>query len=126
MKAMYIHDSIREPFTALILAGWKVFETRTRDMLRPLVGERVAIIRTGSGLPMIVGYADVVSGEKVDAVSFASPQMTGLHRVFPDSKYFPRDNSGRWLYLLKNVERLPVPEPVPACVVRHGRSWCEF
>ena len=53
-----INDS-SQPFTEQILSGEKTIETRDTDSLRPYVGKRVGIVRTGKGKATLVGYATI-------------------------------------------------------------------
>ena len=49
-----------QPFTEQILSGEKTIETRDSDSLRPYVGKRVGIVRTGKNKKAtLVGYAKV-------------------------------------------------------------------
>ena len=57
-RGVNINDST-QPFTEQILAGEKTIETRDTDSLRPYVGRRVGIVRTGKGKATLVGYATV-------------------------------------------------------------------
>jgi hypothetical protein len=53
-----VNDS-EMPWTDMILQGKKTIETRDNDSLRPYVGERVGIIRTGKGTATLVGYCTI-------------------------------------------------------------------
>jgi hypothetical protein len=53
-----INDSTQD-FTGQILRGEKTVETRRTDSLRPYVGRRVGIVRTGRGPATLVGYATI-------------------------------------------------------------------
>ena len=44
------------PWTDWILNGQKTIETRNSNSLRPYIGKRVGIVRTGKGPAMLVGY----------------------------------------------------------------------
>lgn len=53
-----INDS-EYPWTQMILQGKKTVETRNSDSLRPHVGDRVGIVRTGKGQATLVGYCTI-------------------------------------------------------------------
>lgn len=121
MYGIFVNEDGGIPYAQAIVAGNKKIETRSRNMLRPCVGKRVAIVRTRRGKnPTIVGYADIVWSERN-----GEPWMHN-HRhmtLIPEgSKY---DIGVRWCYFLSNPEKCQ-PYPLPADAVRHGRSWCEF
>ena len=121
IPGIFINDS-HTPFTDYILRGWKTAETRSRDMLRLLVGKRIAIVRTGIGRATIVGYATISEKEWVSAEEF--PNRQNQTCVIPGSR-FDCKGKGKWLYHLTDVESVG-PYPLPKNAIRHGMSWCEF
>lgn len=103
-----INDST-QPFTAQILSGEKTVETRRTDSLRPYVGRRVGLVRTGVGPAMLVGYATV--GKPIryeDRSEFLEDY--GRHRVAAGSPHDCGPN-GKWGYPLTDVEAT-APRPV--------------
>jgi hypothetical protein len=103
-----INDKTQD-FTAQILCGEKTVETRRTNSLRPYVGKRVGIVRTGRGRATLVGYAIV--GEPIRHGSreeFAADYAR--HRVAAGS---PHDcgPDGKFGYLLTDVEAT-TPRPV--------------
>ena len=62
MKGININDRTQD-FTGQILRKEKVIETRNSPSLKPYVGKRVGLVRTGKGDATLVGYATV--GEPV-------------------------------------------------------------
>ena len=110
------------PFIAWILAGLKRDETRTRDMLRAIIGQRVALIETGTcPVPMIRGYATIgtprrVSFDDIDARRAA--QILG-------TPYDIKPGSAKVFYPLLHV-RPCKPHPLPTEHTNHGRSYTEF
>lgn len=122
MAGIFVNENgIR--YADAIIKGYKVIETRNRDMLRSLVGKRVAIVRTKRGkLPMIVGYVDIVAKKFVSVEEFGD--LFDMHLVPPGS-YFDAKNKGKWCYYLENPEKCD-PFPLPTDAVRHGMSWCEY
>ena len=116
------------PYAQLIVEGKKLIETRTKNMLLPLVGERVAIISTKRGRkPFIVGYATI------NSYSFCPFPLLGMWRAetcIPKGDTYDKlgkrnGRQGKWFYEMGDAERCK-PYPLPESAVRHGRSWCEF
>ena len=98
-----------QPFTAQILSGEKTVETRRTNSLRPFVGKRVGIVRTGRGKATLVGYATI--GEPIHYEhqrQFAADY--DRHRVAAGS---PHDcgPDGKYGYILTDVEAT-TPRPV--------------
>lgn len=125
MKAMFVNQLSRNgvPYADAIAAGLKPIETRNRNMLFPLLGERVAVVRTVSGkVPVVVGYVTVFCAE------FNSGEWMDQHRhltLIPAGSKYDNNGKGKWCYWLRNAETCE-PFPLPSSAIRHGRSWCEF
>lgn len=124
MKAMFVNRlsySMRYPY--LITHGYKKAETRSKDMLSKLVGERVAVVETYRGKkPVVVGYVTVTGKMFCPAKYFHD--FDDIHCV-PVGSAYDCHGKGKWLYFLKDAEPCE-PYPLPASAIRHGRSWCEF
>lgn len=115
---MFINDR-KCSFTPLILSRVKAYETRNHDMLRELVGHRCAIIRTGYGKPMVVGYADVTG-------SFTSDnEIDRRAAMIYGTCYDCKPHTKKHFYRLENAEACK-PYPLPDDAIRHGRSWAEW
>ena len=123
MKGIFVNSDGCVPYAEAIVHGFKPVETRNRNMLRRLVGERVAVVRTRRGKhPTIVGYVTIthavkMTGEWLDA-------NRGKTLIPEGSKYDSGDKP-KWCYFLKDAETCD-PYPLPANAVRHGISWCEW
>ena len=62
MIGIFVNSDGCVPYADAIVGGYKRIETRNRDMLRDLVGKKVAVIRTRRGKnPTIVGYVTIDS-----------------------------------------------------------------
>ncbi len=121
MRGIFVNENGGIPYAVAIVHGIKPYETRTRNMLRPLIGERVAIIRTRRGKnPLVVGYARIASAERRGAAWLDANRDKTL--IPPGCEY---DTPSRWCYAMVEAERCD-PYPLPTDAVRHGRSWCEF
>ena len=120
MKGIFVNEN-EYPYAQEIGQGLKTIETRSRNMLSALVGERVAIIATGSNrYPLILGYVDIVRASRESWVFL--DHNRSKTRIPKGSKY---DTESRWCYFLENATPCR-PYPLPLSAVRHGRSWCEF
>ena len=99
-----INDST-QPFTSQILSGEKTIETRDTDSLRPYVGKRIGLVKTGAGQAMLVGYADV--GEPtIYASSSQFRRDEALHRVAKGSKFDIKQGGKKFGYPMTNVQAI--------------------
>ena len=125
MKGIFVHQLSRNgvKYADAIVDGLKPIETRTRNMLGGLEGERVAIVRTMSGsVPTVIGYADLVRYEFCPYCLF---EMYRNETLIPPGSRYDVSGRGKWFYHMANPERCE-PYPLPSSAIRHGRSWCEF
>lgn len=108
-----------------IVHGNKFIETRSKDMLKDCVHNRVAIIRTRRGeTPTIVGHAFITW--KIFLPADYLDTIRNITHIPRGSKHDCKGTvKGKWCYHMEN--RTPCyPYPLPDNAVRHGRSWCEF
>lgn len=123
IKAMFVNDDGCVPYASAIVGGYKNIETRNRNVLWQLEGERVAVVRTRRGKkPTVIGFVDVVGKQFYSVDKFH--ECFSQHLVPPGSKY-DAVGKGKWVYYLANPEAVE-PFLLPADAIRHGRSWCEF
>ena len=109
------------PFIDYILIGAKLYETRSRNMLGRLLGERVALIETGKGRAIIRGYATidhytVLYHDSIEARK--SAWIFGTHYDIPDG-------GEKVFYHLKDATPCE-PYGLPAERINHGRAYTEF
>lgn len=97
-------------YAALIVDGSKTLETRRTDSLRPYVGRRVGIVRTGCGPAQLVGYAVIAEPIVLDHVGFR--QAESRHLVPTGSAFDIQIGEVKYCYPLQDVERLDAPKPV--------------
>ena len=122
MKGIFVNEDGGIRYANAIVDGVKKIETRSRNVLKPLVGERIAIVRTRQGkYTMIIGYATIT---RATLQSYEWLNKNRHLTLIPEgSKY---DHSpARWCYWMESAHRCK-PYPLPKDTVRHGRSWCEF
>lgn len=122
MLGMFVNNNGCVPYADAIAQRYKTIETRNKNMLAALVGQRVAIVKTGRGGPVVIGYVTITGSEFCPADCF--DKYFADHLVQPGSKYAPRGR-GKWFYYCAGAEKCD-PFPLPENAVRHGRSWCEF
>lgn len=89
-------------YADLIVDGHKTYESRNSDTLRPYVGKRVAIVRTGEGPAKAIGEVTIGEPEVVNKKRFR--EMEGHHLV-PAGSQFDINTETKHLYPLHNAER---------------------
>lgn len=123
MEGIFVNENGCIKYAQLIVSGIKTIETRNRNMLKCLVGKRVAIVRTRRGkLPMVVGYVDIVDA------AFCPYRLYDEYRdqtLVPVGSKYDVHGNGKWFYFLENAEKCD-PFPLPQAAIRHGLSWCEY
>lgn len=122
MKGFFCSNDHSTNYAEMIVEKRKTIETRNKNMLKNLVGERVAVIRTGKGKPMVIGYVDITACSFCNEEDF--PKYFYQHWVLYMSKYYVK-TKGKYFYHLANAEKC-IPYQLPENAIRHGRSWCEF
>jgi hypothetical protein len=85
-----------------IISGKKTYESRDSDSLRPYVGERIAIVRTGEGTAKAIG--EVTLGEPLVVNEEQFNAMRDQHLVPAGSTFDVKPGGVKYLY--------PVQEPV--------------
>ena len=113
------------PFVSMIMNRRKIYETRSINSLRSLVGKRVLIAETGSHRQPFVRCSAVIrSAFPVD--SFHEWDMfRDYTQVKPGSLFdWSETTKRKWLYELTDIR--PVSPFVPPEGIRHGRTWMEY
>ena len=128
MKAIYLRDGAWSNYGALIVNGVKTIETRNKNTLRSLVGERVAIAWSNGRKHRkqnweVIGYVTISGNSFCDGKDF--DEFFFQHFVPVGDEFYPKDGKGKWFYYLADAEACD-PYPLPSSVIRHGRSWCEW
>lgn len=102
-----INDKIQD-FTGQILKGDKTIETRNTNSLKPYIGKRVGIIRTGKGKAYLVGYCTI--GEPIVYKSKKQFRMDyDKHLVDKGSKFDIPEGGIKFGYPLHDVEAIENP-----------------
>lgn len=115
-RGVNINDKV-QPFTDQILSGEKTIETRRTNSLRPYIGQRVGIIRTGKGKALLVGFA--VIGEPIFYGTKAEFSADFKRHLVSDKSKFRFKRGGKFGYPLTKVTRCaPVPVKSRGIVAR--------
>ena len=114
----------KQPFIDQIIAGDKIFETRTRNTLGRMLGNRVLLAETGSGRPLVRCSAKVKEIIAVYTREAWSKYTFGAC-IQPGSEYdWKTGTKVKWLYWLTDVT--PCDPFTPPEGRRHGRVWMEY
>lgn len=114
------------PFVSMIMEGKKIYETRSRNVLKMIFesGRRFMIAETGNGKPVVRCSARIRSVHTVYTPE-AWETFRTWHCVPSGSEYDWTDGTKKKvLYELYGV--LPLAPFVPAEGKRHGRVWMEY
>ena len=123
MYGIFVNEDGGVHYAKAIVEGHKKIETRSKAMLRQLVGERVAVIRTRKNTcPVVLGYVDISRQEYWTREELDSNRDKTL---IPCGSKHDCHGDGKFVYYLYFPKKCD-PYPLPADAVRHGRSWCEF
>lgn len=121
MYAVFINCRC-SPFIDWIISGQKPYETRSRNVLAPLIGKTVYLAETGKGsAPVVRAVATIASAASVpfDDVGMRDAAMiTG-------TAYDIRPGCTKVFYRLADVRPVS-PFPLPSGRINHGRSYTEF
>lgn len=121
---VFVARSKKIRYAVEIVDGRKPIETRNRNMLGKLVGERVAVIETQKNKsPRIVGYATITGSFFCEADRFNDFRNMTL---IPIGDAYDNKGKGKWMYTMGK----PIPcKPElldKSKIIYHGRSYCEF
>lgn len=87
-----------------IVDGEKTFETRDTDSLRPYVGQRVAIVKTGEGKAKAIGAVTI--GEPILVTSRKDFNKYRNQTLIPEGSRFDiADDGVKYMYPMDNPER---------------------
>ena len=98
-----------------IISGEKKFETRDTDSLRPYVGQRIGIARTGEGEAKAIGSVEIGEPIVVDEKTFR--KMQAEHLVPEGTDFDIKPGGKKYLYPVSNPERFDAPKNVGRGIV---------
>ena len=124
MKVVFINCK-EQPFLDRILSESKLYETRTRNTLGKLIGDRVLLAETGHGKPLVRCAATI---DRIIAV-YSRDEWDKYYSKYADvdsgSRYdWHDDTKVKYLYLLTDIQ--PVEPFCPQLGRYHGRVWAEY
>lgn len=124
IKSVVFINCKRIPFLDLIMAKVKPWETRSRNMLKHLIGKRVYLAETGYGPPLVRCSAVIREPIKVtDRETWDRLRKGTCVPVDSDYDWKP-DTKYKYLYPVTMV--VPCAPFTPPEGVRHGRVWMEY
>ena len=97
-------------YADLIMSGEKKLETRDTDSLRPYVGQRIGIAKTGAGKAKAIGSVEI--GEPIVADEKLFRQLQDQHLVPPGTDFDIKPGSVKYLYPVSNPQRFDAPKDV--------------
>lgn len=114
----------RFPFVRQIMSFDKPIETRTRNMLRAVVGRPVLVAETGNGRPVVQCMA--VFGQPLAVRSREEWERYRALACIPSGSAYDwqPDTKVKYLYPVTYVRQ--VTSFTPPEGIRHGRVWMEF
>jgi hypothetical protein len=92
-------------YADLIVNGTKKFESRETASLKPYVGKRVGIVRTGAGPAEVIGSVEI--GQPIEVNEKQFNQLRDQHLVAEDSSFNIKKGQTKFLYPMMN----PIPTP---------------
>lgn len=126
-KVVYINcDTV--PFLDRIISLDKVLETRTRNMLKALVGQTVYLAETRRGRRPVIRCRVTIGTPMAIRTRDEWNRFLALACIPAGSRYDWQNNTTvKHLYPLIDVQECP-PHIIPADaeIIRHGRTWSEY
>lgn len=121
---IYVHNTACVKYADAIVNGYKTIETRSKNVLKQLIGRDIAIIRTASGKkPVIIGYCRIAACRRCSENEFR--KLFNNHCVPAGSKYDIKAGGYKYLYFLENC-RPCRPQAVPENAKKHGRIFITY
>jgi len=102
-------------YAELIMSGDKKFETRDTDSLRPYVGQRIGIAKTGDGEAKAIGSVEIGEPIEVDEKMFR--ELQDQHLVPQGTDFDIKPGGKKYLYPVSNPERFDAPKSVGKGIV---------
>lgn len=127
MVGIFVNED-EYPYAEWIVRGLKKYETRNKDMLKDLLGGRVAIISTKRGRkPCVVGYATIIEKTRLHKghAEYLWDRFYREESMIPKGSKYDDVSNGKTLYFMARAEECE-PYTIPNDTVYHGRSWCTW
>jgi len=97
-------------YSDLIIDGKKKYETRNTNSLKPYIGKRVSIVRTGQGKAVAIGSVEIGNPIEVDEDDFRKYEKD--HLVSAGSKFDIVSGGTKFLYPMIDPKRYNQPKDV--------------
>jgi len=104
MKGININCK-HQDFIGQILNGNKVIETRNTNSLKPYIGKRVGLIRTGQGKATLEALA-TIQGYIIYKNKFSFDFAYEYHLIGLSSPYYIKQDGVKFGYLLTDIEAI--------------------
>ncbi|CAB4133497.1 ASCH domain containing protein [uncultured Caudovirales phage] len=95
------------PYADLIVDGIKTYESRESNSLKPYIGKRVAIVKTGEGKAQAIGSVIIGKPIVVDEQQFR--ELEGEHMVPAGSAFDIKQGEKKYLYPVTDAIRFETP-----------------
>ena len=92
-------------YADLIVNGTKKFESRETASLKPYVGKRVGIVRTGAGPAEVIGSVEI--GQPIEVNEKQFNQLRDQHLVAEDSSFNIKKGQTKFLYPMMDPTSTP-------------------
>ncbi len=92
-------------YADLIVNGTKKFESRETASLKPYVGKRVGIVRTGAGPAEVIGSVEI--GQPIEVNEKQFNQLRDQHLVTEDSSFNIKEGQTKFLYPMMDPASTP-------------------
>jgi len=97
-------------YSDLIIDNKKKYETRNTNSLKPYIGKRVSIVRTGQGKAVAIG--SVIIGEPIEVDEHTFRKYEKDHLVPAGSKFDIVSGETKFLYPMREPQRYNTPKDV--------------
>ena len=121
--AIFVHDTAAAPYALQIVRKQKPIETRTKNVFKSIISERVYIIRTYAGKkPLVIGSGTLSECRFYTAAQLDS--MRALTRI-PAGSTYDCKSPGKYGYTIVNPVQYKTPFPLANLpIVKRCRSYC--
>lgn len=131
MFCIYV-NSKSQPYAANLVSGRKSYETRTRDVFKSIfasgsICEKVGIIETGNGFPVLLGTGYLFCGFKAHGPLFEAFRS---ETCIPEGDEYDIQPGGfKWMYHFIPEYKFKHPVRLDDSrleYIPHNRSFCEL
>ena len=110
MIGINVRSEKNRSYADLIVDGLKVYETRSTNSLKPYIGKRVGIVRTGEGEALAIGECTIGHPIEIGSIEFDS--LRHFHMVLRGSRFDIKPYGFKFLYPILNPIRYERPKNI--------------